>query len=441
MTTIVEKKKFSHLLFLLALIFMLPVQLLIFDIKIGLIACAGLILFLTVLIKPQYIFLLLISLFSIEGFAALENFSLPKIVAGLLTIGLFLRIAMTKETIPRDDAYKYFALFLIGSLVSFAFAKDPIISWKIYITYISLFSLYILTRYFLQNMDKINQALNYLLFSTLIIFVFLQLIGLSAREAPSFGRISGGIGDANALASFIVVLIPLALYRSLNSKGFLRILYWILIISFFFVLIFTFSRGGMLGFIGMIAILIYYYSIRNMKYIMFIILILATISIFFVPDEFWERASTIIHPELAPDQSINVRLMNYKASLKMFLDYPLGVGLNNFQLICINYGALKEKVVHNTYLEVLVGGGVLSFIPFSLIFINCWRKLKIKEYFDKNIRGLFICLRASFVSILITSSFISGDHKKILWFLFALISSAFYISINQHKASKSIDLN
>lgn len=428
--TYITQKKFNYytLIFLSAFILLILIELLLIKMKLGLFTLTGVLLLLTVLMKPKWIFLLLISTFAAEGFASLPGTSYPKIIGIILMIGLFFRLTLTKEAIPKDDSYKYFVLFFIGSLVSFAFAKDPTISLKMYITYISLFFLYISTRYFLQNMETINQAMNYLFFSTLIVFAFVHIMGLSVK-AKMISRISSGIGDPNAFALYLLVLIPLVLYRAFNSRGFLRILYWIFIISFLLLLIFTGSRGGVLGFIGMSAILIWHCSVGRVKQILFFILTIFIIAFFFIPDDFWVRISTIMNPEDA-DSSINTRLENYQAALKMFLDYPFaGVGFYNFPLISKSYGASRELVIHNAYLEILTGGGLLSFIPFMMIIVNCWRKLKIQRFYDKNLKDLFICLRASFVSILITSFFISGDHKKILWFLLALISSAFYIAI------------
>lgn len=435
----------SHTVIFISLpILLLIVQLLVFDFKLGVILTSGLILVLIALLKPGILYLFVLSLFAIEGFPSVPGVSYTRIVGIFLALALALRLALRKETIPQDDSYKYIFLFLLGSLVSFAFASNMSTGLTIYITYISLFILYFLTRYFLHNTYDINRALNSIFVSTLITFIIVYILGLSVRDDGSL-RVSGGIGDPNEFASFILVLIPLSLYSVMNSSGFLRISYLACLISFLLLLVYTGSRGGILGFLGMSGIFIYYYGYKRAKQILFLILIIAMISYFFVPENYWARTSTIISHEEEKsnreDESITVRLENYQAALKMFLDYPLtGVGLRNFMFRSREYGATGKAVVHNTYLEVLTGGGLLSFIPFSLIFMNSWRKLRLRKNYDKNIRDLLICLKASFVSILITSFFLSAENKKILWFLFALISSVYYIAENQrilHKIRNS----
>src|SRR5574340_14994 len=65
--------------------------------KIGLLILVGIVLLAVSLLKPKVLYFILISLFSIEGFAVMENVSYPKIVAVLLIGGLTLRLALTRE--------------------------------------------------------------------------------------------------------------------------------------------------------------------------------------------------------------------------------------------------------------------------------------------------------------------------------------------------------
>jgi hypothetical protein len=401
---------------------------LVFQIKYGLIFLGGAVLFSLVLIKPKLVYYLLLALFSMEGIAAVPGASYDRLLAILLIIGLTLRLAMTKGAIPKDSSYKFLFLILLGSLASFVFAKDLPTSLRFYLAFISLFLLYGMTRYFMRSIEDIHGGLNYLFFSTLLIIIVIRAMGLSTDVGDDPWRISGGIGDPNEFASFILVLLPLAYYRATSTAGVRKLAY----VSFLALLVFTGSRGGILGFLGAASVLVYYYSIGRLRQLFFLILLGAIILFFVVPPDFWSRAATILHPEAAGDLSIDLRMANYRAAAKMFLDHPLaGVGLRNFQFNCQEYGAPAKLVVHNTYLEVLTGGGLLCFIPFLLVLADSWRKLRISPRYDGNIRDLLICSKASFISLLITSSFISIENKKIMWFLFALISAVFYIARNR----------
>lgn len=425
---------------LLTFLLLIAVQLLIFKIKVGLIVIIAISLLIVALLKPKFIYLLLISLFSIEGFSVLEKISYPKIIGILLMIGLTMKILLKKEALPKDDTYKYFFMFFAGSIGSFIFSKDLSVTLSIYITYISLFIIYICTRYFLKDIRDIEIALKYLFLSTLFIFFFLQIIFNINSEKTM--RVSSGMGDPNEFASYILVLIPLTLYMAINNIGFRKLLYYGILICFLFLLILTISRGGILGFIGAATVLIFYYSRSQLKQILLFILIVLAIAYLCIPDELWFRLSTVTNPELefiTGESSIHTRLENYQAAVKMFLDYPLaGVGLYNFRFYSKDYGTSGGLVVHNTYLEMLTGGGLLSFVPFALILLACWKKLKVRNEYNERIRNLKICMKASFISLLISSFFISGDHKKILWFSLALISSTYYISKRKDLIQKNI---
>lgn len=429
--------KIASFLFIpLLVLFTLPI----FEPKIGLTVLFGAVLVVASLVRQTYIYYLLISLFSVEGFAAFENASYPKIVGFVLMTGLMLRLFLTQKAIPKDSSYKYFFLFFTGSVVSFAFAKNILVSLEMYVTYISLFMLYVFTRYFLKNMDDIHKALNYIFFSTIAISAAVSIMHLSVRSQLS-SRISSGMADPNEFASFIVALCPLALYRATRRIGISKVVYWAVLVACLMLLADTGSRGGMLGFLGALAILTYHRRVAKMRHIAILFILVAVTAFFFGPDDLWFRASTIIHPEAESQihgTSIAYREHAYVAALKMFLDNPVaGVGLYNFQFESSKYGMARALVVHNTYLEMLTGGGLLSFIPFLLILIDSWRKLNIRVRTARNMEDFLICLKASFASILITSFFLSADHKKILWFLLALISSAFYIAVEENKKSRA----
>ena len=421
-----ERIVFHLLIFSL---FLVIVNMLVFKTIVGIALIIGIILLLITLLRPKLIYLFLISLISIDGFQAFEGVSYAKFLGLILSVGLGLKLLMTKGTIPKDNSYKYFFLFFIGTLVSFAYAKNISVSMQIYTTFISLFFLYIFTRYFLKTEKDIHIALDFLFLATIVSFVYIKIKGMMIYNVESdVPRFAAGIGDSNEYACYIMVLLPLVVYRAMNNMGRLKYLYAACGIILFTILIYTGSRGGVLGFLGALVIFIQYYGMRKLKLILLILLVVAVSLYVFIPENYLERVATITAPE-GIDSSKDARTENYRVALKMFLDRPLaGFGLNNFQFYSRDYGASRGMVVHNTYLEILTGGGLLSFIPFSLILMNTWKKTKIKTNYEKNTRDLMVCLKASFVSLLITTFFISEDHAKIYWFFLALTSSAFYIA-------------
>jgi O-antigen ligase len=232
--------------------------------------------------------------------------------------------------------------------------------------------------------------------------------------------------------------MPLAFYQSIKSSGLSKLFFYATLVGLLTLFVFTGSRGGIIGFCAMVAVLIYYYARRRAFQIVLFSVLIVIVAQLTVSEELINRAATIIHPELEHGGSIINRMSLYKASVAAFFANPItGVGLGNFRLHALEYGAIKPWVAHNTYLEFLAGGGLLTFIPFLLILVDCWRKLDLKQTVLQDFHDLYICSKASFVSILVVSFFISADHKKIFWLLLALISSFHYIA--NKKMSETVD--
>ncbi|NJD55286.1 MAG: hypothetical protein FIA94_02645, partial [Nitrospirae bacterium] len=261
----VKRENVNALTVSIFFLLLLLVTTLTIETKIGLIAFAAAALLMTALLRPDIIYLVMIGLFSIEGFSALESVSYPKILGVLLVIGLTLRLALTKEAMPKDDTYKYFVLFLAGSSLSFIAATDLFLSIRIFIVYVSLLFLYVFTRHFLRTLGDVHKALNFIFFSTVLVFVVVQVTGLTVK-GPS-ARVSSGLADPNEFASYILVLLILVFYRTMYSSGVAKIVYWSCLVIFFLMLALSGSRGGILGFLGGALVLVFYYTIGKMRQI------------------------------------------------------------------------------------------------------------------------------------------------------------------------------
>jgi O-antigen ligase len=262
--------------------------------------------------------------------------------------------------------------------------------------------------------------------STIGAFVSLQALGISVKDVDT-QRVSSGIGDPNEYALFILALIPLCFYKILSSSTLLKkVMFNALLILLSGIFFYTGSRGGLIGFLGLIGVFLFYFTKKYFKEL-FIFFALISVIFVFTLDEIGERTSNVIHgEELAP---VQMRFSFYRAAWKMFLDHPIsGVGTHNFINYANQYGAYGRYVTHSTYLEILSGTGILGFIPFLLLLIHSWKKLTIASNSQSNFKDLLICCKASYVSIIISGSFISADTNKIFWFLLALIGSTHMIA-------------
>lgn len=391
-----------------------------------------------VLVYPLTFYLLFLSTLSLEGFAALEHISFTKIFGIIVLLSLALKIFITRENIRlRDPFYIYFYAFVVTGLISSLVAKDMVLSFTTLSTYISLSFLYFITCYFVTNLKIFDGIIFLLILSTLAVTAFVQSMHLSIRNIDTW-RVSSGLGDPNEFALFLLVLLPLAFYKILWSSVFAKVFSLLSFSLLLMLLLFTGSRGGMVAFCGMMIIFAHYFTKRYWQYLLLFVGIFVLLLCFFIPADVWNRLLMLNYFDASNEFSSEIRLTFYKAALHMFRDHPfLGLGLHNFKTYALEYGTGKALVSHNTYLEVLSGGGILHFIPFMLILLLSWNRLKIKRYATPQLRDLAVCLKASLVAGLIGATFITADVKKILWILFAFIASVYYINLTISKKQVS----
>jgi O-antigen ligase len=96
------------------------------------------------------------------------------------------------------------------------------------------------------------------------------------------------------------------------------------------------------------------------------LLVLATLGILLTPRYYWDRVLALrdIASGGARDWSVYTRWLALTTAWELFLHHPLtGVGIGNF-IVAGAYRVFLRIVVHNTYLEILVGTGVFGLMTF-----------------------------------------------------------------------------
>ncbi len=175
-----------------------------------------------------------------------------------------IRIAKTPLDIP-------IIFFFASQLISSAFSIDPHVSWFGYYSRFnggmwSVISYILLYYAFVSNFPKEKiQTLLKIILSTGAVVAFyglLERMGIDkhlwVQDVQS--RVFSTLGQPNWLAAYLVALLPLSMAKSLKSQApnpksqntsywSLGFVFWVLIsLLFFFVLLSTRSRSGLLGF-------------------------------------------------------------------------------------------------------------------------------------------------------------------------------------------------
>jgi O-antigen ligase len=260
--------------------------------------------------------------------------------------------------------------------------------------------------------------------------VLLGLFGGAVEEET--GRVVGGTGDPNGLAAGIVPAIVLALglaasSRRLAVRASLLVGVGIMTIGF----LTTESRGGFVGaIVAAVAALVL--AKRHRAWVVSLILcVLGVAAVWTALDpEAWQRLSDF--------NDSTGRSELWGVASQMWQDHPLvGVGLEGFadhaggyvrDLGPIKYAQFiveEQRVVHNTYLELLAETGILGLALFITVAVAALRSgLRAATLFDRAGDGPMAVLARSVVvglfAMLSSAAFISGENDRRFWVLLAL---------------------
>jgi O-antigen ligase len=253
------------------------------------------------------------------------------------------------------------------------------------------------------------------------------------------GLVGGMFANANDLAAALDMLMPVALALGLTSSGLSRLFYFICAGLMAGGVLATFSRGGFLGFMAVIGLLVWKFG-RGHKIKTLLIAPLGLAAILtLLPGSYLNRITTIMDTKQDQTGSAQERTELMKRAAEVAMRRPVvGIGLGNFHIYSHN-----EHVAHNAYLEVAAELGLIGLIAYLIIIFAPLRGLKRVEneclnslaQSDRNKRYLSIGLQAHMVAYIVTSFFLSIQY---LWYLY--YAAAFAIVLRQiHAAGVSAE--
>ncbi len=253
-------------------------------------------------------------------------------------------------------------------------------------------------------------------------------------------RIAGAIGDPNFYAQVLVMLVPLAMDRLWNERTVLmRILAgWSLGVCLL-TIVFTFSRGGLLSLIVVLAVQL----VRRPPSLPSILLMAVVIVplLQFVPASYTERLSTLL--DLIPgvgDSQANVTEVSYRGrtsevliGLYMFGDNPLtGVGIENYPS---NYQAysrqlgldprLEDRHPHSLYVQILaehglMGGVMFVFMMWVILFGLYKSEQELEELGFHEEAGMGAALLIGLAGYLTAGIFLHNAYPRFFWLLLGI---------------------
>jgi len=379
------------------------------------------------------------------------------LAASVLLVGMVVHHAVNRRINNKLKSHLWFplTLFFGVSMVSAFLSNYP----DVVVNDIKLLvASYILIMLTLFNVTRhsFTKTMPFILVGSIMLSAFLGLIGylfnisLFAEGITEHGfkRALGGTIDANSLSMIIVFVVPITGYLMLHSRNWWqRLALSGMLLSSAAATIVTFSRGGSIMFV--ISILAFFAMHRhrltahNFGLFIGIIGIICAITLTLIPQAYWER-----HLSLATvgDRSVKRRITYLYVAADSFIKAPfLGHGPGTFAHLYAesDYSSRFAKTpedrfrrAHNTYIEVLIGTGVVGLILFGIIIIMAIRDFgrassAAYNQGDFNLAELIKTYRLSFILLLIYIFIFSDFQNKYL--LLSIAFSQIALQITQEE--------
>lgn len=295
----------------------------------------------------------------------------------LVSILVLLFVIMNVSKIKIDNSTKIFLFYITLILTITIFSTNIINSFSYLIVGLLSFSLFFFCLFELSSFKKIQSTI--ISISTVLLVVsimsIVDLLQWNAyySDGLGMGRLTTLLGRSNAYAGLLTLALPIILmFAVIERKKINKIFYLATIIVLTISLILTASKGGLLTFliqiILMLALLMLKFNfLKSLKVIItsFGLLTIVFLAFYKYIFDYIVFISARFEGILSTNSTIE-RVEIWDAALSLFEENIIfGVGFGNFSYVYPEYNH-----VHNLYLETLVEGGVIGFIPFiGIIFI------------------------------------------------------------------------
>jgi O-antigen ligase len=369
-----------------------------------------------------------------ELIPALSSLTSMAFVTGVVTLTIYAiaQLSIEGNLTARPKEINLILLFTAAALVSMPMAGNPGYAWK---TFSEILIKAIVIFIVLVNVVRTELRLKLLLWLILVVSVFLSVNAISDYSLGLFrtgelgtarivGRIKGLFENSNDLALHLVTMFPIAIGLGLSGRGLLKKLIYFggtgLMIG---AVIVTFSRGGFLGLVAAVLMLVRRLGRKNRvattgALVFAIILFLAL-----APGSYSGRLATVFNSGADLTGSSTQRTEVLKRSVWVALRYPLfGVGIGNF-----HFQSPRELESHNAYTQVASEMGLGALVIYLLLLIHPLRRLRRieNESYSKPEQARFyylsVGLQASLVGFMVSSFFGAVAYQ---WYLYYLVAYA-----------------
>ncbi|MEK6672490.1 MAG: O-antigen ligase family protein [Nitrospirota bacterium] len=265
-------------------------------------------------------------------------------------------------------------------------------------------------------------------------------------------RAVGAATDPNNFSLMLIFSMPLLVHWFFSAKRPAEKLFVVLVVFMnIYGIVLTYSRGGAIVFL--ITLLFILFEHRKRFKTKYLGLLLASVSISalmviaLVPADYWERQKTMTHTKT--DTAVGRRLSYIVVAWDTFKKNPIiGTGPGTYKNVFAESGYARhfaletelekgpvglQRRAHNTYIEHLIGTGIIGFLVFLIIIWIALRNFRkaldnCKKSGREDIVSIITAYRLSFISVLFYLLVFSDVYHKYLLVSLALSQVAIRLS-------------
>lgn len=425
----------------------------------------------SILIRPELgLYILVVFVFANLSDVLEVQFGIPdsnKFLVGLIFAGTFAtRIMMQKQPIIFQITELLIMIYGLVIIASLFFAPGAPDSITLVIDWAKNFAIILIIVQFATD-ERIWKRMQWVL---IMIAAFLATLSayqvltgsydsnfFGLANAPVFQvtddfdnhRVTGPIFDPNYYGMFLMMVLPIALYRILTDQNpVARMIALLLATPILLTILFTYSRGAFVSLIVVSLLIAFERQFSPYKVIPIVLVV-----IFFLapvlPAGFVERLATLadvfnVDPRNQTELSLRGRSSEAIIAYRMFLDHPLlGVGYNNYAANYLSYSSrvgidrrFEERDAHSMYLEVAAETGIIGVMAFSAmivaLFIGMHRARQILFKVQRaDLVGWVNGIQFGLLGYMLASLFLHADYVRYFWLIVGLSASCLVMAQTQ----------
>ena len=265
--------------------------------------------------------------------------------------------------------------------------------------------------------------------------------GLASGVTTNMGIPFSQMSDNNDFMAAAVGILPMLIYFWLNYRGKFQTLTKLFIFMMFILtlcaIVFSNSRGAVIGVIGAIVFYIIVVSKKKIRDL-FMLLFFILFTSFLLPQSFWERIETIdFSIKQQSESSASTRLNLMKSAFRCAREHPLfGVGPDSWIYVSEQY-AETDSEPHSAYIKVAAESGFVGASIFIALLVMTIKRLlsnRKRLMIDGNLAlaKLSLALAMVLVCIAIPFTFLNQPYSEFLWAWLG-VANAFLLLISTEK--------